>query len=113
MRLEARKLLFDIQQATQRLQEFTAGKSFENYEQDDLLQSAVERQFEIAGEAVRQLSKLDPALAEKLTEYRRVISFRNILIHGYAEVDDLLVWDILETRVATLHEEVTSLLEDA
>jgi len=110
MQLEARKLLYDIQQATQRLLAFSEGKTLADYGQDDLLRSAIERQFEIAGEAVRQLDKLDPALAKRLSEYPRIIAFRNILIHGYAEVDDRLVWDILESRVGTLHEEVSALL---
>ena len=110
MQLEARKLLYDIQQATGKLLEFSKGKTFSDYERDDLLRSAVERQFEIAGEAVRQLDKLDLDLASGLSEYPRIIAFRNILIHGYAEVDDRLVWDILENRVAKLHEEVSALL---
>lgn len=110
MQLEARKLLYDIQQATQRLLAFSEGKTLADYEQDDLLRSAIERQFEIAGEAVRQLDKLDPTLAKRLSEYARIIAFRNILIHGYVEVDDRLVWDILESRVGTLHEEVSALL---
>jgi len=110
MQLETRKLLYDIQQATGRLLEFSKDKTFSDYEDDDLLRSAVERQFEITGEAVRQLDKLAPDLAKQLSEYPRIIAFRNILIHGYAEVDDRLVWDILESRVGTLHEEVSSLL---
>jgi uncharacterized protein with HEPN domain len=110
MQLEARKLLYDIQQATAKLLEFSKNKTFADYEEDDLLRSAIERQFEIAGEAVRQLDKLDAELAKRLSEYPRIIAFRNILIHGYAEVDDRLVWDILESRVGTLHEEVSALL---
>ena len=112
MRLEARKLLYDIQQATRKLRDFTDGKSFADYQEDDLLRSAVERQFEIAGEAVRQLAKLDPALAEQLSEYQRIIAFRNILSHAYAQVDDRLVWDVLETRVDVLHDQVSVLLSN-
>jgi uncharacterized protein with HEPN domain len=51
----------------------------------------VERQFEIVGEALSQLAKLDPALAKRIADYQKIISFRNILIHGYADVDDELV----------------------
>lgn len=45
-----------------------------------------------------------------ISEFRRIIAFRNILIHGYADVDDRLVWDIVETKVAPLREEVAALL---
>ncbi len=60
-----------------------------------MLRSAVERKFEIIGEAMSKLSKLDEKLASRIAEYRRIIAFRNILIHGYIDVDDALVWDDL------------------
>ncbi len=59
-----------------------------------MLRAAVEREFEIIGEALAQLSKLDAALVARISDYRRIIAFRNILIHGYADVDDQLVWDL-------------------
>lgn len=86
MRLEAKKYLFDIQHAASLLADFTAGKGFDVYQNDALLR-AVEREFEIIGEALAQLAKLDAEIAARLTDHRR-ISFRNLLIHGYAEVDD-------------------------
>ena len=52
MQLEAKKYLYDIQQAVEPLTEFTGGKVFEDYEQNTMLRAAVERQFEIIGEAL-------------------------------------------------------------
>jgi len=57
MRLEAKKYLYDIQQAAGRVAAFTAGKGLSDYEQDAMLRAAVERQFEIIGEALGQLSR--------------------------------------------------------
>ncbi|GIV80731.1 MAG: DUF86 domain-containing protein [Anaerolineae bacterium] len=111
MRLEAKKYLYDIQQAGELVAEFTAGRQFEDYQADPMLRSAVERQFEIMGEALAQLSRLDETVAARISEYRRIIAFRNILIHGYAQVDDRIVWDILETKLPTLRREVRMLLE--
>lgn len=78
---------------------------------DALLRSAVERQFEIIGEALARLARLDETLASRISEYRRIIAFRNILIHGYADVDHHIVWDIIESKLPTLRREVTTLLE--
>jgi len=112
MRLEARKYLYDIRQAADLLAAFISGKAFTDYEADAMLRAAVERQFEIIGEALAQLAKLDEGLASRISEYRRIIAFRNILIHGYADVDDRLVWDIIETRLPALRREVTAFLEE-
>jgi uncharacterized protein with HEPN domain len=74
------------------------------------LRSAVERQFEIIGEALNQLSKIDPDTATAISEHRRIIAFRNILIHGYAEIDHRLVWGILEGKLPGLRKQVEALL---
>lgn len=110
MRLEAKKYLYDIRQAAGEVAEFTTGKQFSDYERDPMLRAAVERKFEIIGEALAQLARLDEVLATRISEYRRIISFRNILIHGYTEVDDRLVWDIVEVKLPTLRREVEALL---
>jgi uncharacterized protein with HEPN domain len=112
MRLEAKKYLYDIAQAASRIGDFTSGKTFEDYRGNPMLRSAVERQFEIIGEALAQLVRVDEETAAHITEYRRIIAFRNILIHGYAEVDDRLVWDILQAKLPTLHEETARLLKE-
>ncbi len=111
MRLEERKYLFDIEQAISRLQRFTEGRNFVCYERDEMLRAAVERQFEIIGEALAKLARIAPALAARIPEHRRIIAFRNLLIHGYAEVDDRLVWDILQSKLPGLRAAVASLLE--
>jgi uncharacterized protein with HEPN domain len=110
MRHEAKKYLYDIHQAADLIADFTAGKTLVDYAGDAMLRSAVERQFEIIGEALGQLAKLDESLASRIREYRRIIAFRNILIHGYAEVDHRLVWDIVESKLPTLRQQVASLL---
>ena len=109
MPLEAKKYLYDIQRAAA-LTEFTAGKEFDDYARDPMLRAAVERQFEVIGEALARLARLDKALAERISEYGRIIAFRNILIHGYAEVDDRLVWDIVQAKLSVLVRDVDALL---
>jgi uncharacterized protein with HEPN domain len=112
LEVEAKKYLYDMRQAVERLTRFTSGKSFSDYQDDEMLRAAAERQFEIIGEALSQLRKLDDDAASKISEHHRIIAFRNILIHGYADVDARLVWDIIETRLATLQDEVAALLDE-
>ncbi|TDD04933.1 DUF86 domain-containing protein [Saccharopolyspora terrae] len=76
-----------------------------------MVRSAVERQFEIIGEALNQLSKADRELAEKTPDLPRIVAFRNILIHGYATVDDALVWQVLTDRLPPLSDVLRKLLE--
>ena len=94
MHVDAGKLLWDAQQAAERIARFTANKSFTDYEADEFLRSAVERQFEIIGEAFNRLAKVDIQAAEQIPELPRIIAFRNVLIHGYATVDNRLVWGV-------------------
>ena len=112
MRLESRKYLHDMQRAAEVLREFTAGRSFDQYRNDAMLRAAVERQFEIIGEAMARLARVDEAVAARISGYRRIIAFRNVLIHGYADVDDRLVWDVVETSLPTLVEEIDALANE-
>jgi len=104
------KLLWDAQQAAERVARFTATKSFADYETDDFLRSAVERQFEIVGEALNQLSRLDPAIAATIAELPRIVAFRNVLIHGYASVDNRIVWGVIEGSLSSLRAALSRLL---
>jgi uncharacterized protein with HEPN domain len=104
---EAKAYLYDMRQAATLIAEFTAGLDFERYEADAMVRAAVERQFEIIGEALGQLARLEPETAS------RIIAFRNILVHGYAGVDDMLVWDMVVTRLSDLRRDVDELLEGA
>ena len=106
MQPESRKYLYDIRTAARRIAEFTQGQDYERFAGDELLRSGVERQFEIIGEALAQLARRDPDLVKRISEHTRIIAFRNILIHGYAEVDARIVWDIVTTKLPTLRDEV-------
>lgn len=112
MRPDPRKYLWDALRAAKLLDTFRQGKSFDDYRSDDLLKSAVERQFEIIGEALNQLSKADPELAAQVPDLPRIVAFRNILIHGYAMVEDALVWQVLTNRLPELERVLSTLLAD-
>ena len=72
--LDVRKYLFDIAQACDLLTQFTSGKTFTDYTADALLRSAVERQFEIMGEALNQALRLYPDLSNRVSGCRRIVA---------------------------------------
>jgi uncharacterized protein with HEPN domain len=112
MRLEAKKCLEDVRQAAELILRFTFEKSFDDYDNDDMLRSAVERQFEVIGEALNRLSKFDPLVVEGLPDTPRIVAFRNILIHGYDVVDNHVVWDVIQNHLVPLRAQVESLLKN-
>jgi uncharacterized protein with HEPN domain len=64
------------------------------------------------GEAIGRIARLDAATAARISEQRRIIAFRNLLIHGYDLLDDELVWDTVNTEVPVLLLEVEGLLRE-
>jgi uncharacterized protein with HEPN domain len=76
-----------------------------------MLKSAVERQFEIIGEALKQLLEKYPSYKSEITNPSRIISFRNRLIHGYSSISDEVVWGIIEKDLPILKSEINRLLE--
>lgn len=106
------KYLFDIQQACESVTQFVSGKSFAQYIMDPMLKAAVERKFEIIGEAVGQIAKLDPTIARRITAAKRIVAFRNLLIHNYWDVADDLVWGIVDKHLPVLQREVNQLLRE-
>jgi uncharacterized protein with HEPN domain len=109
MPVNAQTYLFDIQKAIELIREFTQDQTFEMYQKNVMMNSAVERQLSIIGEAIVQLLKLEPNVS--ITSARQITGFRNILIHNYARVSPAVVWTIIQDDLATLYNEVTALLE--
>lgn len=110
MERDPKAFLWDAREAAALIAQFTAGKSLADYDRDKLVRSAVERQFEIIGEALSNLAKIDPASAAKIAELRDVIAFRNILVHGYATIDNERVWRVVQDDLPRLQSDLTGLL---
>ncbi|MHC4574452.1 MAG: HepT-like ribonuclease domain-containing protein [Planctomycetota bacterium] len=110
MQPETRKFLYDVCQACEALVKFTEGKNLDDYKADLLLRSGVERQLMIIGEALSQAGKIDPSLSESIGDIRQIINLRNVIVHGYAMVENETIWGILQEHVPKLREEVKTLL---
>lgn len=112
MQLDPRAFLWDIQQAADTILQFIAGIDVRAYAENELVHSAVERKFEIIGEALNQIAKLDPGLARRIPHIREIVAFRNLLIHGYAVVEHDRVWRIAQASLPVLRAEVAALLNE-
>lgn len=104
------RLLEDIRDAADFILQSTRGKALPDYSPDRLLRQAVERNFEIIGEAMNRLAQSDSAVASRISQARRIIDFHNLLIHGYDLIDHRIVWSTIEEEVPVLLSEVTALL---
>lgn len=112
MHRDAQTYLWDVHNAADAILRFVAGLDARTYAETELVHSAVERKFEIIGEALRQLAKLDPDMARRIPDMRDIIAFRNILIHGYAVVEQDQVWRILQSSLPHLRASVAALLAE-
>ena len=110
MQRDPKSLLWDAHEAAEVIAAATAGKSFAEFGRDIVLRSAVERQFEIIGEALAQLARIDAAMAQKVPDLRQIIAFRNVLIHGYATIDPARVWRVVEDNLPPLRAALAALL---
>lgn len=110
MRPEVEKRILDAVRACELIECFTAGVDFQKFAESSLLRSAVERQFEIIGEALNRAVRDDETLADRVPDIPRIVGLRNRLIHGYDAVDDELVWDIVQTKIKPLHSALVRML---
>lgn len=83
-------LLLDIKVAIDSILEYTAGNTFTTYEQDAKTRHAVERNFEIIGEAAARIPKEYKELHPYI-EWRIIKDFRNFIIHGYFGINHQMV----------------------
>ena len=99
MLLESASYLWDARVAAAHIHTFAAGVSLVSYRVDDLRKSAVERQLEILGEALNRLRRIDELTASRIPDLHRIVGMRNVLAHGYATVEDAVVWEAATQRV--------------
>lgn len=110
MARDARAYLWDMRDAAQQVLRFTAGVSLAEYLGNDMLRSAVERQMQNLGEALAQLTKIEPELAARVHDRAQIVGLRNVLVHGYATLNHARVWETIESDLPALQKNVDALL---
>lgn len=104
------KLLEDIRDAAAFIRDAARSRTLDDYRRDRLLRQAIERNFEIIGEAMTRLVKLDPDTSARISKHRQIIAFRNVLIHGYDLIDHRIAWSAIEEELPMLLAQVEGLL---
>lgn len=99
-------------EAIREILHFTNGKTWEDYRADAMLRAAVERKFMLLGEALSRLRRSDAPAAERLPYHRRIIGFRNLLVHEYDRIDDLEAWSAVQTDLLPLRSQIVVLLDE-
>jgi uncharacterized protein with HEPN domain len=106
---EDASLLWDMLEAARKVRQFVGGKTFHDYSQDEVLQSAVERKLEIIGEAARGISQQFQQEHPEVP-WRGIISQRHFLAHEYGEVRQEKLWRVATLRIGELIEQLEKLI---
>jgi uncharacterized protein with HEPN domain len=109
---DPKKLLYDMKEAADRVVRYVGKRTFEEFIADDYFRSAVERQFEIIGEAMARLRKDGPDVALRISSQNKISGFRNALIHDYDGIDHKITWNVILNHLPVLQQELTALLAE-
>lgn len=113
MKDQTRKLLFDVLDSGRTIRQWCADRTYAEYLSDRQFRRAVEREFEIIGEALNRLASEDAGTAAQIPELARIVAFRNRIIHGYDSVDDATVWGVIEKHLPSLVNHAQALLKES
>ena len=80
--------------------------SYKDFIDSEIALTAVERKFEIIGEAVNRLSHETSDIDNHISSYHRIIGLRNVIAHGYDLIDYELLWDVVANYLPNLIEEI-------
>jgi uncharacterized protein with HEPN domain len=101
--------LEDILEAIRKIRKYVSPLTFDNFCQDEKTVDAVVRNLEIIGEASKKLpddlKNLHPEI-----EWRKITAIRNIVVHQYFGIDNHIIWDVVSTKLDSLFEAATDLI---
>ena len=109
MNVEIKKYLFDISESIDSIEKYLGDRrDFNVYLANKMLRRAVEREFEIIGEAMNRIERIDSKI--EISGKKQIINMRNRVIHGYDKIDDEIVWGTIVRHLPALKIEITNLL---
>ena len=105
-----KKFLFDIKESIDSIENYLGDKkNFNVYQSNKMLRRAVEREFEIIGEAMNRIAQIDDKI--NISTKKQIISMRNRVIHGYDKIDDAIVWGTIIRHLPILKKEIQNLID--
>lgn len=103
------KYLLDLESVIEEIESFKAmaNNNFEEYKAQLVLKRAIERDLEIIGEAVKGIKTIDEGL--EISSSKKIIGLRNLIIHAYDNIEDELIWGIIQKDIPKLKEDIERL----
>lgn len=111
MRSEIEKLLNDVLIASEDIKRFVGELTFSEFQENDMVQRAVEREFEIIGEALKRIRDMDEEVLVQVSDYHKIIGFRNVIAHGYDVIEERMIWQAVKENLPVLITEINALLK--
>ena len=93
----------DIVEAIEKIETYTMGMSYEEFEENQLVTDAVVRNLEIVGEAVKNIPE-EIKKEHRDIPWKKIADLRNIISHKYFGIDQKIIWEIIQTKLSSLKE---------
>jgi uncharacterized protein with HEPN domain len=103
--------IIDILEAINKIEVYTKGIDFDSFCCNQMMFDAVIRNLEIIGEAAKNLPE---EIKAKYTEipWRQMIGVRNLLIHEYFGIDNLIIWEIIKTNIPEIKPNIVRAIQE-
>ncbi len=98
-------------EAIDRIKKFVEGMNIEDFNENEMAQYAVIKNFEIIGEAAYQLPKEYRLANEDKIEWRKIMALRHILVHDYYKINKEIVWNTIHNKLDDLKKELKKLIK--
>ena len=100
-----------IIQAIERIKRYTLGKRFDDLVKDDMMYYAVVKNIEIIGEAANLLTN-EFKSEHPDTQWKLITGMRNYIVHEYFQVDNTVIWDVIQNDLPNLETHIKDYLQD-
>jgi len=107
---ETRQLLIDMAHHAAKIVGYTSKLTQADYEANDFVTDAVQWNYTVIGEALSKARQIEPALTDQISDSRRIIQFRNQLVHGYGTIRNSITWKVTQDHLPLLITELERLL---